>query len=124
VKNPMELVLEPLLRSWSEVEPDRCKDAGTDDFMVKLGGRWKYVLEDDAELDLASVQAAVQEACETRGWGWTLDCYHSKRYGALRNLAWLTVTPEHCESDAAKAAVALLTAYLAARKAETRGDED
>jgi hypothetical protein len=63
---------------------------------------------------LALIQAAVQEAIEARGWGWTLDCYHSKRYGALRYLAWLTVTPEHCESDASKAATALLYAYLGA----------
>jgi hypothetical protein len=102
--------LEPLLRKWSEAEPERCRyESGASVFakVQHLGKTW-LVYGDRCD-DAHRIQAAVQEACTANGWGWSLNYYPDRnQYNALvdagRESQWSGFVDDP--------AVGILSAYL------------
>lgn len=63
--------MQGLLEQWAGLEPDRCRDASESpvrhDKEVSMGQDWWQVWDCTEAIEMATVQAAVQEAIEALG---------------------------------------------------------
>jgi hypothetical protein len=127
--------LPELLNEWEEHERDRCCRTGDRDgvWWVKVGGAHSIVSPAILSSDLGVIQAAIQEAVETRGWAWQVsnlfirpedEGYRSvtgaggnATVSRLKNGIYDS-TAEHVSVQADTAIVALLVAYLEALRRE------
>ncbi|MGI8748417.1 MAG: hypothetical protein ACR2J4_08750 [Deinococcus sp.] len=122
--------LQGTLAALAPLIPERLEDFGKGWF-IYLDGRGiasvfaASITKDHAEpsafrlTSLAILQATLQQACETRGWGWEID--YSPRRAAGRYYGWVDLSPatggRAYPAFADSAAHALALALLAALEA-------
>ena len=108
-----------LLRQWSELEPERCEPMGPH-YDLTVRDHAFHPWPNDAPVNRAAIQYAVQEAIYARGWG----CGLSRAQGG-EHWAASVFLPDYEGTNASgpSADIALLQAYLEALRdeAETEG---
>jgi len=116
--------LLPLFEQLAEMEPDRCRVDKYDetrsqfDIVIKLGESWFTVwatgINGIASSGLAIVQSVLQKAIAAHGWLYKIEnCTSDLNYAQV-----LISTGVHFIGEAVEPAIALLTAYIAALRAE------
>ena len=104
------MTLLELLQKWSELEPDRCTVGVIDDCVqVFLGKNGWRIFHLNEVLSEAVVQVAVQEAILSHGLPFRLENYGSGYVALLLHPDTFDV---QYQANYAKAAIALLEAYL------------
>ena len=110
-----------LLRQWAELEPDRCERMGLE-YLLTVRDHGFHVWPNDAPVNQAALQYAVQEAIRARGWDWRLEGYGGHYYANVdRPFSDSPGVPQVVTQEGAD--VALLAAWIKALRDEAETED-